>query len=49
MPWGLIRPIKIRSIKIIASFDNNINDSSVQFINKVNWFEDQSDLQKSDL
>ena len=49
LPWRLIRSIKVRSLRTIASFNNNVKNWSVQFMNKVNCFVSQSDLWKSDL
>ena len=44
LPWELIRPMKVRSVRIIASFDCNTNDQSLQFMNKVNCLKNQLDL-----
>ena len=40
LSWRPIRPLKVRSEKMIASFDSKANDPSVQFINKMNYLRD---------
>ena len=40
LSWGQIRPIKVRFVKTIASFDSHADDPSMQFISKVNCLRD---------
>ena len=36
--------MKVKSVRTIVSFDNHANNPSVQFMRKVNCFNDRSDL-----
>ena len=49
LPQVVIRHMKVKSVRMIASFDSNANDLSLQFISKVNYLINQWDLSKSDL
>ena len=40
LSWGQIRHIKIRSVKIIASFNSHANNPNVQFRGKMNCLGD---------
>ena len=44
LPWRQIKPIKVRSVKTIVSFDSNANDLNMQFMSKMNCLEDQLSL-----
>ena len=44
LPWVSIRPMKVRFMRIIASFDSKADNASVQFMREVNYLRDQSDL-----
>ena len=44
LPQKQIRSMKIRFVKTIASFNNNADDPSVQFMSKINYFKNQSNL-----
>ena len=40
LPPGQIRPMKVRYVRTITSFNSYVNDLSVQFMSEINCFRD---------
>ena len=41
--------MKIRFVKTIVSFDGNVNNLNMQFMSKINYLKEQSDLIELDM